>query len=288
MGGQVEDPGKQAAGAQPHKHETQLADGRVGPHLLDVTGHHGHGRGHQHADRSDGQADAHGRRRQGEKTEQAGEQVDAGGHHGGRMQQGAHRRGALHGVGQPGEQRKLGAFAGDAPEDQQARQGDHAGRQLPAHRGRIGKYGNVQGAQLQPEQHDAQQKGHIAGTGHHEGLFTGFAGAELVEPEPDQQVGGQSHQLPEDVELQQRTGDGQGQHGPGEQGHAAVVAPEAGIAGHVAQRVDLHQQADHGHHNEHQEAGRIQQDADGNGHLTRGEPGSLKDQRFGHVPVLDQ
>ena len=177
------------------------------------------------------------------KAEQPRKQVDAGGHHGGRMQQGAHRRGALHGVGQPGEQRKLGAFADDAAEDQQGGQRDHAGRQLGSHRCGIGQHRDVQGSQLQPEQHQSQQEGHVAGAGHHEGFFAGFAGAELVEPEPDEQVGGQPHQFPEDVKLQQRAGNRQGQHGPGEEGHAAVIAAEARIPGHVAQRVDLNQES---------------------------------------------
>ena len=71
-------------------------------------------------------------------------QIDAGGHHGCRMQQGADRRGALHGVGQPGEQRELGAFADDAAENQQGGQRDHAGRQLRSHGCGVGQHRDVQ------------------------------------------------------------------------------------------------------------------------------------------------
>ncbi len=204
------------------------------------------------------------------------------------MEQGAHRCGALHGVGQPGEQRKLGALADDAAEDQKGGQRDHAWRQLRPHRCRVGQHRNIQGAQLQPEQHQPQQKGHIAGSRHHKCFFPGFAGAELVEPEPDEQVGSQPHQLPEDVNLQQRAGDGKGQHGPGEEGHAAVIATESRIPGHVAQRVDLHQKADCGHHGEHRQAQRIQQDADGNCHLPGNHPDRLENQRCLNLPVLHQ
>ncbi len=51
------------------------------------------------------------RRRQVEEHVGAGDQVDAGRDHGGGVDQGADRRGAGHGVGQPGLQRQLGRLA---------------------------------------------------------------------------------------------------------------------------------------------------------------------------------
>ena len=49
------------------------------------------------------------------------DEVDAGGHHGGGMEQGRDRGGTFHGVGQPDVHGELGAFAHDAAEDQQGR-----------------------------------------------------------------------------------------------------------------------------------------------------------------------
>ena len=47
---------------------------------------------------------------------QAGDEVDAGDHHGGGVDQRRHRGGTGHGVGQPGVQRELAALAHDADE----------------------------------------------------------------------------------------------------------------------------------------------------------------------------
>ncbi len=59
--------------------------------------------------------------RQIEKGEKTLEQVNPGGNHGRGMEQGAHRRRPLHGVRQPGHQRKLCALADDAPKNEQGR-----------------------------------------------------------------------------------------------------------------------------------------------------------------------
>ena len=61
---------------------------------------------------------SHGRRGELEKRRAAGDQVDAGGDHGGGVDQGADRGGAFHGVGQPDVQRELGGFADRAAEEQ--------------------------------------------------------------------------------------------------------------------------------------------------------------------------
>ena len=61
-------------------------------------------------------------RRAVEERVRAGDHVDAGGHHGGGVDQGGDRRRAFHGVRQPDVQRNLRGFAGRA-EDQQQRDG---------------------------------------------------------------------------------------------------------------------------------------------------------------------
>ena len=71
MGGQVINTGKIAAGRQTHDHKTQLADGRIGPHLLDIPADHRHGRCHQHADGADRQKNQHGGGREAEVRKKA-------------------------------------------------------------------------------------------------------------------------------------------------------------------------------------------------------------------------
>ena len=209
------------------------------------------------------------RRRQAEEGEQAGEQVHPGRHHGGRVQQRAHRGRALHRVRQPGEQRELRALADDAAEDQE--RGER--HQCRARRRAGGRAVQLQDARGCPSwvrtSRTPRKKATSPKPGHHEGLLAGLAGAELLVPEPDQQVGGESDQLPEDVELEQGRGERQVHHGPGEERHEGVVAREPRVPGHVAERVHLDQKADGGDDQEHEQAERVEQEADADGRSRR-------------------
>ena len=113
-------------------------------------------------------------------------------------------------------------------------------------------------AQVQQYQKKSEEKSDISQTGHDEGLFPGLGGVEFFVPKTDQQIRAQAHQFPEKIELEQGRGEGQGHHGPGEEGVEGIIAGQARVAGHVAQGVDLHQETDPGHHGEHEQAGRIQ------------------------------
>ena len=53
------------------------------------------------------------------------EEIDAGGNHGGGVNQGGDRGRSGHGIRQPDGQRQLGGFAGGGPEEQEAEQGRH-------------------------------------------------------------------------------------------------------------------------------------------------------------------
>ena len=84
-------------------------------------------------------------------------------------------------------------------------------------------------------------------TGHDKGLLSRLGGAELLVPETDEQIRRKPDQLPEDVKLKHGRGDGQGHHGPGEQGLKGIVAGEPGVAGHVAEGIDLNEKTDGRH-----------------------------------------
>ena len=61
-----------------------------------------------------------------EEEMRAGDHVDAGGDHGGGVDERGDRRGAFHGVGQPDVERKLRAFAGSADQQAEADDGEDA------------------------------------------------------------------------------------------------------------------------------------------------------------------
>ena len=86
---------------------------------------------------------SHGGGRSRKEREDAGHEVDAGGHHGGGVEQGRDRGGAFHGVGQPDVQGELGAFAHDPAKDQQSRRGEQPRRHGFGH-GRGVNRGDIQ------------------------------------------------------------------------------------------------------------------------------------------------
>ena len=114
---QMENRGDVRADAAREKHEAELRDGGIRQHTLDV--------GLDQADR--------GRKQRGGGADHADQQqcvrrhvvdrmvphhhIDAGGHHGGRMDQRADRCRAFHGIRQPGVQGKLRGLADGADQE---------------------------------------------------------------------------------------------------------------------------------------------------------------------------
>ncbi len=119
-------PAEKAPTPQAQKHVAQLADGGIGENFLDVVLDQADGRGEKRRGAADDGHHEHGSRRMREQNVRARDDVDARSDHGGRVDQGADRRGAFHGVRQPDVERKLRRFAGRAHEQQQARGGQDA------------------------------------------------------------------------------------------------------------------------------------------------------------------
>ena len=117
---QVEDGRRAAADAQGQHHVAQLADGGVGQHPLDVVLHQGDAWRQTGGDAADvgDWSGPRGRRNSGVSP---GHQVDAGRHHGRRVDQGGDRRGTGHGVGQPDVQGELRRLAHGARKEQHRR-----------------------------------------------------------------------------------------------------------------------------------------------------------------------
>ncbi len=91
-------------------------------------------------------------------------------------------------------------------------------------------------------------------------LGRGRCGGPIV-PEAYEQVGGETDQLPEDVEQYQVVGHDQPEHRAGEQGHVGEEPGYRGVVLHVAQRVQLDHEADARHDNEHDRRQGVHQDS---------------------------
>jgi hypothetical protein len=119
MGDQVEDGRDVRADPRREEHVSELTDGRVGQHTLDVP------LANSDSGREDGRQGSNPRdkhtRRLGVVKERihAHDQVDAGGHHGRGVNQSGNRGRALHGVGQPDVEGQLRGLTRSAHEEQQ-------------------------------------------------------------------------------------------------------------------------------------------------------------------------
>jgi hypothetical protein len=127
VGDHVEDGRHVGADADGQEHVAELRDGGVGENPFDVEVDEGDGGRHQRRDGTDPGHDVAGRRSLLQERMRTDEQVHAGGHHRGRVDEGRHGGGPLHGVGQPHEQRALRTLAGGRDVEEQSDGGRRAG-----------------------------------------------------------------------------------------------------------------------------------------------------------------
>ena len=269
VGEQVEDAGRVGAHAAADEHVGQLADRGIGHHPLDVGLHQGDGGGEQGSERAEDGDQVERRLGQGEDRVASGHQEDAGGDHGGGVDEGAHRGRALHGVGQPDVQRQLGRFADGAAEEQDGDQG--GGLHLAAEercgpadeRTRLAEdLAVVQAAEGDEDEQEPQEKAEVTEAVDNEGLLARVRGRLLLVVETDEQVGTESHRLPAEEQLEEVVAEHEHEHGEGEQAQVREEPVVAVLAFHVADRVDVHERTDAGDHDEHHRGQLVDQEAD--------------------------
>ena len=260
VGEQVEH--RRLIGADPgrEEHVTQLRTGRIGDDPLDIVLHQTDRRGEQGCDRA-GDGDDQ-RRRRGvfvDRAEQA-DHIDAGGDHGRCVDQGRHGCRAFHGIGQPGVQEELRRLAHRADEQQHARQIERrpsVAEELPARAGLRGdhreQFGELDRAEHPEDRDDAEREAEVADAVDDEGLDGGGRGGRFLEPEADQQIGGEAHPFPAEEQLHEVGGGNQGQHGEGEQRQIGEETRLRVVLGHIAPGIQVHER---GHRRDHDQHGR--------------------------------
>ena len=123
VGDEVEHADGWAADSETHHHVAELGDGGVGEDALDVPlgdGDGGAEEGGDGADPGDDLEGGGGATACGHQRVDAGNEEDAGGDHGGGVDERADGGGAFHGVGQPDVEGDLAGFAGRSAEDEDA------------------------------------------------------------------------------------------------------------------------------------------------------------------------
>ena len=229
---QMEHPDRHATDAQAHHHVAELRHGGVGEDALDVRLRHGDERaedGRERAYPRDGSKRdrlGHAGLLQLHQRIHASDEEDARRHHRRRVDERADGRGAFHRVGKPDVERELAGLANRTAEEQQANR--RAGRESANGRMRNHLRQRVlfeaaapgiveeQRAGLGVEPHDAEEEEHVADARGDEGLLGRRRRAGLVEPEADEQVAREAHQLPAHEEQQQVVRDDEAEHRGGE------------------------------------------------------------------------
>ncbi len=257
---QVEQPGDVGAGADRHDHVADLRHRRVGDDALEVGDDEADRARHEQRDGADDRADRGGRRGELEQRVHAGDQVDAGRHHRGRVDQRGDRRRALHGVGQPCVQRDLRALGERAHEQQ-----DQAGHEVALVAAEL-LAGGLEGAQevqragvledeVRPE-HEPDVAEHVDD----ERLDAGLGGRRAPVPERDQQVRRRTDERPADDQDQEVAGQDEHQHREHEEVQVGEEARVAAVRGQVGDRVEVDQRRHAADHERHEHAERVDED----------------------------
>jgi hypothetical protein len=173
-------------------------------------------------------------------------------------------RRAFHGVRQPGVQEELGRLAHGADEQEQAGDVERAPFGAGEHPLRIRELaharqdlGELDRAEHPEHGHDAQRKAEVAHAVDDEGLDGRGVRGRLVEPEADQQVGGQAHAFPAEEQLHEVGRRHQHQHGEGEERQVGEEPRPPVVLGHVPPAVEVDERRDGGHDDHHDGRERI-------------------------------
>ena len=127
-------------------------------------------------------------------------------------------------------------------------------------------------AEQGPDQDHAQAEPEVADPVDDERLLGRSGGRRLLVPVADEQVRAQADRLPADVQEQEVVGQDQQQHAEHEQVQVGEEAPHAPVAVHVADGVDVDQEADRAHHQEQDRGQRVHEERDLDPEVARHDP----------------
>ena len=206
------------------------------------------------------------------------------------MEERGDRRRAFHRVRKPHMQRHLGRLADRPAKDQHAGHGEvnrvrredgaDVRRELAEH----------QRAGRPPQEKDAEKEPEVADAVDDERLLARVRGGVLFEIVPDEDVGAEPDQLPEDEHHHEIVGEHDAEHRKEEQGQPRKIPPVALLGLHVADRIGEDEGRDCRHHDKHHLAEMVNRHPDRNPQgVTDFDPRKLqRDRRVGlekHPPA---
>ena len=130
----------------------------------------------------------------------------------------------------------------------------------------------AQRPEVDPDHDHAEAEPEVADAVDDERLLRRSRRRRLLVPEADEQVAAQADQLPADVEEQEVVGQDQHQHAEHEEVQVGEEAPEASIAVHVADRVDVDEEPDRADDEQQHRGQRVDEEADLDVEVAGGDP----------------
>ena len=167
--------------------------------------------------------------------------INAGGNHRGGVDQGRDGRRAFHRVGEPNLERKLGGFTDSAAEEEER---DQRAEDQAVFRGKGVEFGQVDRVVGPVAHHDPEEKTEVADAVGDEGFFRGCGGRGFFVPVVDEQIGAETDQLPKNEHHEKIVGENDAEHRKHENRKTAEVAGFGRVVVHVAEREDMHTDAD--------------------------------------------
>ena len=134
----------------------------------------------------------------------------------------------------------------------------------------------IERAEVLDHQEHGEQEAEVADAVDDEGFLAGVGGGVLREVEADEQVGGETDALPADEHQQEAGGQHQHQHEEHEEVEVGEEAPVAFFVRHVADGVDVDEEADAGDDAEHDEGEVIDGEGEVDLEAGDGDPGAAE------------
>ena len=201
-----------------------------------------------------------------EQREHACHQVYACHHHRSGMNQCAHRSRTFHGIGQPDVQREHGALLVPPMNISPSASGIMAAPPFSKAIS-LGWRCNLPG--IVTVNQDTDKEAQIGKAGYDKRFLAGGDCCGFRVVEAYQQVGRHTHQLPEQIHLEDIGCHYQSEHGHRKQREESVVALEAAFAFHIAERVEVYHEPYGTYDNQHHHRYGVEQDAQVNAECRR-------------------
>ena len=245
VGIQVEHSRRVSTNPAADEHVTDLRDGGVGKHSLDIVLGERHGGCIDGGQGSDDSNDLKSHPRESEEEVHPGDHVNASRYHGGGVDESADGSGAFHGIGKPDVEGDLGRLSCCTHEEEEGDQGGQTLGDCPSMNSFIDD-SELAAPDVDEDEKNSQDKGGIADTVDDEGFFAGVSGRVPLEPEPDEKIGAEPDSFPSDKHENEVGGHDQDEHGECKEVQVSEIARVSLVVPHVADRINMDEEADSG------------------------------------------